>query len=215
LPLGAAFAVPGVLDILTEDNTGELKNATFGGRGGPGGGASTSIQRLGGEIAHAGQIVAVVIAETFEAAREAAYKVEVTYTAESPSATFGSPGLTEGEATKVSKVDRKLPNVGDAEAALRGAEVAIDVEYTTPTQHHNPIELFTTTCSWMDDRLTIHEPSQFVFGLKNDVAQRLAADPDKVEVVSPFVGGAFGSKALTTPRTALIALAAKRAQPPG
>src|SRR5712671_2131991 len=198
LALDAAFAVPGVLDILTQDNTGELKNLPFkAGRGG----VSTSIQQLGPEIAHAGQIVAVVIADTFEAAREAAGKVEVTYTTEPPSATFGSPRLTEDDATKVSKVYSKLPSVGDVEDA-------------TPTQHHNPIELFTTTCSWMDDKLTIREPSQFVYGLKNYVARRLAADPDKVEVVSPFVGGAFGSKSAMTPRTALVALAAKRLNRP-
>jgi xanthine dehydrogenase YagR molybdenum-binding subunit len=94
----------------------------------------------------------------------------VTYTAESPSATFGSSRLTEDDATKVSKTHSKLPNAGDAEAALAGAEVAIDVEYGTPTQHHNPIELFSTTCAWVDDRLTIHEPSQFVYGLKNSAA---------------------------------------------
>jgi xanthine dehydrogenase YagR molybdenum-binding subunit len=160
LALDAAFAVPGVLDILTQDNTGELKNIGFGaGRGG----VSTSIQQLGPEIAHAGQIVAVVVADTFEAAREAAGKVGVTYATESPSATFGSPRLTEDDATKVSKMYRKLPSVGDVEAALGGAEVAIDVEYATPTQHHNPIELFTTTCAWTDDKLTIREPSQFVY----------------------------------------------------
>lgn len=211
LELGAAFAVPGVLDILTQGNTGELKDVAYAGGEG---GASTSIQRLGREIAHAGQIVAVVIADTFEAAGEAAHKVEVTYTAEKPSATFGSQRLTQDDATEVSKMYSKLPNAGDVEAALGGAEVTIDVEYATPAQHHNPIELFSTTCTWMDDRLTIHEPSQFVYGLKNNVAQRLGADPDKVDVVSPFVGGAFGSKALMTPRTALIALAARRLNRP-
>jgi xanthine dehydrogenase YagR molybdenum-binding subunit len=50
--------------------------------------------------------------------------------------------------------------------------MAIDVEYATPMQHHNPIELFSTTCAWVDDRLTIHEPSQFVYGLKNSVPTR-------------------------------------------
>jgi xanthine dehydrogenase YagR molybdenum-binding subunit len=210
LALGAAFAVPGVLDILTEDNTSELKNVAFSPRGG---GASTSIQRLGPEIEHAGQIIAVVIADTFEAAREAAHRVEVTYVADKPSATFGSPGVTEEDASRVAGIG-ELPSVGDVEAALDGAEVAIDVEYATPTQHHNPIELFTTTCSWTDDRLALREPSQFVYGLKNSAAQRLAAEPDKIEVASPFVGGAFGSKTSMTPRTGLIALAAKRLNRP-
>ena len=125
LALDAAFAVPGVPDILTQDNTGELKNIGFGaGRGG----VSTSIQQLGPEIAHAGQIVAVVIADTFEAAREAASKVGVTYAAEPPSATFGAPRLTEDDATEVSKMYSKLPSVGDVEGALDGAEVTVDAE---------------------------------------------------------------------------------------
>src|SRR5579871_4858406 len=67
LDLDAARAVPGVLDILTHENTGDLKEVKFGE------GASTSIQSLGPEIAHDGQIIAVVLADTFEAAGEAAY----------------------------------------------------------------------------------------------------------------------------------------------
>ena len=90
----------------------------------------------------------------------------------------------------------------------------IDAEYSTPAQHHNPIELFATTCVWSGDELTIYEPSQFVYGLKNGVAQRLGIAPEKVRVVSHYVGGAFGSKGTMTPRTALIALAAKRLNRP-
>ena len=208
LDLDEARAVPGVLDILTHENTGELKEVKFGG------GSSTSIQRLGPDIAHDGQIIAVVIADTFEAAREGAYNVKPTYAAEPPSATFGSPGLTEEDATKVSEQHKELPNKGDADRALASADVVIDVEYGTPIQHHNPMELFTTTCVWTDDRLTVHEPSQFVYGLKNGVAQRLGIDPGKVRVMSPYVGGAFGSKGMMTPRTALVALAAKRLNRP-
>jgi xanthine dehydrogenase YagR molybdenum-binding subunit len=211
IDLGGARAVPGVLDILTHENTTELKVVPFGG-GGPG--PATSIQGLGPDIAQAGQIVAVVLADTFEAAQEGARKVNVRYVSEQPSATFGAPGLTEDDATKVSKMHSELPNVGDAEAAILGAEVSIDVEYATPTEHHNPIELFSTTCVWSGDRLTIYEPSQFIYGLKNDAAKRVSADPDKVRVVSHYLGGAFGSKGSMTPRTGIIALAAKRLNRP-
>src|SRR5262249_31121040 len=161
------------------------KDAKFGG------GSSTSIQKLGPEIAHDGQIIAMVLADSYEAAREAAYKVKATYSAQTPSATFGSDGLKIEDATKVSDQHKEVPNKGDAEAALAGADVRIDVEYGTPTQHHNPIELFATTCVWEGDRLTIHEPSQFVYGLKNGVAQRLGIDPDKVHAISHYAGGAF------------------------
>jgi xanthine dehydrogenase YagR molybdenum-binding subunit len=201
IDLAEAMAVPGVLDIFTHENTGDLKEIKYA----PGGGGPTSsIQDLGPRIQHDGQIVAMVVAATFEAAREAAYKTHIAYAAEPPSATFGSPGLTEKPAEK------KLPQAGDAEAAFAAAEVKLDAEYGTPTQHHNPIELFTTTCQWQDDKLTVYEPSQFVYGLKTNAAKKLGIDADNVHAISPFVGGAFGSKAQFSPRTGLVALAAKR-----
>ncbi len=177
-------------------------------------GSSTSIQSLGPEIMHDGQIIAVVVADTLEAAQEAARKVGASYAAETPTATFDSPGITQEDATKVSPQHKKVPNVGDAEAALADAEIAIDVEYATPTQHHNPMELFATSCEWRDGQLTVHEPSQFVYGLRNGVAARLGIDREKVRVVSRYVGGAFGSKGGMTPRSGLIAFAAKRLNRP-
>ncbi len=209
LALDAARAVPGVLDILTHENTGELKQLKFQQAG-----SATSIQSLGPDIFHDGQIIAVVLGDTLEAAQEGAGKVEVSYAAERPSASFDSPGVTQDDVTKVSQQHKELPNVGDADAALAGAEVAIDVRYETPTQHHNPMELFSTTAVWRDDKLTVYEPSQFVYGLRNGAAARLGIDREKVRVVSRYVGGAFGSKGGMTPRTALIALAAKRLNRP-
>ena len=208
LDLEEARTVEGVLDILTYENTTELKDTKFAD------GAATSIQTLGPEIFHAGQIIALVLADSYEAAREAAYRVKATYTTQSPSATFGSVGLVEEDATKVSPQHKHVPNKGDAEAALAGADVLIEAEYSTPIQHHNPIELFSTTCAWSGDRLTVYEPSQFVYGLKNGVAKRLGIDADKVRVVSPYVGGAFGSKGTMTPRTALVAFAARKLKRP-
>jgi xanthine dehydrogenase YagR molybdenum-binding subunit len=204
LDLDDARSVTGVLDILTSENTGELKPVEFGQV------SATSIQTLGPDIDHAGQIIAVVIADTFEAATEAAHHVKVSYTEQKPAATFGASGLTEEDATKVSQRHKHLPEAGDAAAAIAGADVVLDAEYSTPTQHHNPIELFATTCVWTGDELTVYEPSQFVYGLKNGVAQRLGIAPEKVRAVSHYVGGAFGSKGTMTPRTAMIALAAKR-----
>ncbi len=208
LDLDDARAVPGVLDILTGGETTELKAAKFGAS------SSTSIQSLGPEIVHAGQIIAVVIADTFEAASEAAFRVKVSYSEMEPAATFGAAGVTEEDAAKVPGQRKLIPETGDAAAAIASADVIHEAEYFTPTQHHNPIELFTTTCVWLGDELTIYEPSQFVYGLKNGVAQRLGIPAEKVRVVSHYVGGAFGSKGTMTPRTALIALAAKRLNRP-
>lgn len=199
--LADAKAVPGVLAIFTHQNTGDLKTLSYGAGGG---GASTSIQDLGPEIKHDGQIVGLVVAETLEAAREAAYLATFTYDAERPSATFDTPGVVE------SGVKKKLPQAGNTATAFEAAEVKLEVDYGTPAQHHNPIELFTTTVAWNNDQVTIYEPSQFMYGLKNNLAKALGIKPEQVHAVSPFVGGAFGSKAQLTPRTALVALAARR-----
>src|SRR5438552_7111697 len=99
--LGEARAVPGVLEILTYENAGKLKPAEFTGSGGT---ATTTIQPLASpRIWHDGQIIAVVIADSFEAAREAAYKFRADFDAQPPSATFDSPGTETQLAKEVSK----------------------------------------------------------------------------------------------------------------
>jgi xanthine dehydrogenase YagR molybdenum-binding subunit len=202
IDLNEAKAVPGVLDIFTHENTGDLKQLKYGAGGG---GAASSIQDLGPKIQHDGQIVAMVVANTFEAAREAAYRIKITYHSEQPSAGFGAKGVTE------SAVKKAVPKAGDAAKAFENAEVKFEAAYGTPTQHHNPMELFTTTAAWSSNGdLTIYEPSQFMYGLKNNAASKLGIKPDQVHAVSPFVGGAFGCKSQLTPRTGLVALAARK-----
>jgi xanthine dehydrogenase YagR molybdenum-binding subunit len=207
IKLSEAKAVPGVLEIFYHANSRELKEIKY--RPG-GGGPTSSIQDFGPQIKYGGQIIALVVAETFEAAREAAHKVHVSYQAEQPSATFDSPGVSEEDISE----QKDVPQAGNAEAAYTAAEVKLEAEYETPTQHHNPIELFTTTCVWQDDELTIYEPSQFVYGLKANAAKKMGIDIANVHAVSPFVGGAFGSKAQFSPRTGLVAFAARRLNRP-
>ncbi len=198
---GEAKGVRGVLEVFTYANTGDLKNVAYSSTGG---GATTSMQDLGPEIHHDGQIVAMVVANTFEAAREAAYKVRINYEVERPSAGFGADGLSEATLKK------KTPNAGDADKAFGEAEVKLEQSYGTPPQHHNAIELFTTTAFWNNDELTLYEPSQFMYGARANTAAKMGIKEDQVHVMSPFVGGAFGSKAQLTPRTGLVALAARR-----
>jgi xanthine dehydrogenase YagR molybdenum-binding subunit len=94
--LAAAKQVHGVIDIVTHENADKLKEAKLFSSGGY---AATTIQPLkSAEIAHAGEIVAVVVAETFEAARGAAHAVKVNYTSAMPTTTFGSPGTTSAPA---------------------------------------------------------------------------------------------------------------------
>jgi xanthine dehydrogenase YagR molybdenum-binding subunit len=199
--LDDARAVPGVLDILTYENVGNQAKPMPGPDGKP---STTSLES--DRIWHAGQIIAMVLADSYEAAREAAHRVRVKYLPESPSATFDSAGV-ETEPHK--PAEGPDPKKGDAETAFATAPIKIDARYSTPTQHHNPIELFTTTCAWHGAKLDIFEPSQFMWGTKAAAAMRLALEPDNVRAISRYIGGAFGSKG-PNPRTAWVALAAKR-----
>lgn len=210
--LDDARGVRGVIDIITHENAPKLKETKLFSNGGY---AGTTIQPLkSAEIAHDGQIIAVVIAESYEAAREAANRVKVSYTATAPSASFESPGTTTAAAKGQNAQFKEDPEVGDFAKAFDAAEVKLTASYETPTQHHNPMELFTTSCVWMGDNLVIYEGSQYVYGLKNGVAEQLGIDADKVRVVNPYVGGGFGSRGSMTPRTAIIAGIAKRLSRP-
>lgn len=210
--LDDARGVRGVIDIVTHENAPELKESKLFSNGGYMG---TTIQPLkSAEIAHDGQIIAVVVAESYEAAREAANRVKVSYTAATPSATFESPGTTTAAAKGQNAMFKEDPKVGDFAKAFDEAEVKLTASYDTPTQHHNPMELFTTSCAWMGGNLVIYEGSQYVYGLKNGVAEQLGIDADKVRVVNPYVGGGFGSRGSMTTRTAIIAGIAKRLNRP-
>jgi len=204
----SARATRGVLDVITHrDINGAVKPGEFFSKGGY---ASTTIAPLGSDrIFYSGQIVAIVVAETFEAAQEGARQLEMSYEAERPTAGFDSPG-GETVAGKDASHEHEDPAVGDADAAFESAEAKVDAGYGTPAQHHNPIELFTTLCAWRGENLTVWESSQNVTGLKFGLAQQLGIPAERVRVISPYIGGAFGSRGALTPRTALIAFAAKR-----
>ena len=209
----AARKVPGVLEILTYKNVGDRikPGKLFANKGY----VSTTIAPLASDaIAHAGQIVALVVADTFEAAREAAMRLDIEYAEETPAATFGSPGTTSQTIEEAAKEDgSKMPEpakTGDAQGAMRDAAITVDQHYSTPTQHHNALELFSTTAHWVEDKLTIWESSQNVYGFQFGVAEQLGIPAADVHVISPYIGGAFGSRGSLTQRTAIVALAAQR-----
>jgi xanthine dehydrogenase YagR molybdenum-binding subunit len=126
--LSEARSVPGVIDIFTHQSIGKIEpGKTFDG----GGYMGTSIAPMASaEIRHDGQIVAIACANSFEAAREAAHRVNVNYVEEKPSATFGSPGTETVAVAAVSK-KHEDPKVGDFEKAFAQAAVKIDREYET------------------------------------------------------------------------------------
>jgi xanthine dehydrogenase YagR molybdenum-binding subunit len=206
-----ARAVKGVIGVFTHKNIGAIEGGkTFDG----GGYMGTSIAPMASdEIQHDGQIVALVVGETFEAAREGAHRLVVRYEARPPSAGFDSPGAQTVAGAEASN-KHEDPKIGDAAAAFATAPVKIDAHYETATEHHNPMELFTTTCAWQDGKLTVWESSQNMWGVKNGLAKQLGIKPEDVHAVSPFVGGAFGSRGSLTQRTAIVARAAQKLDRP-
>jgi len=192
-----------MLDILTHENVGALVKSPPG----PDQGATTTTLESEA-VWHDGQIIAIVVAETYEAAREAARKIDVIYDEQPPSAGFDSPGATTETLEETEQ--RKNPRIGDAEAALAGAPVRVDAPLLHPYPTSQSDRAVHDHLRLGRPALTIYEPTQSMYGLKAGLARQLGLDPAMVRTVSRFVGGAFGSKGAITSRTAWIAVAARR-----
>ncbi|MEE6258761.1 xanthine dehydrogenase family protein molybdopterin-binding subunit [Plantactinospora sonchi] len=197
----AARARPGVVAVLTHADLPKLTVPGFPYLKG-------FIPMQDTRIHHDGQPVALVLAETWEQAREAAGLVRVDYRAETPKAVIADAA----EEAILPRMFREKPNEfrrGDPEAALAGAPVTVDVTYTSPTHHHNPIEPHASTAVWEGGRLTLYETAQGVNATRGTVADILGVLRENVRVVSPYLGGGFGTKSPTWPHTVLAAVAAQ------
>ncbi|GAA0434692.1 carbon-monoxide dehydrogenase large subunit [Acrocarpospora corrugata] len=207
---GTARKTPGVLAVITHGNAPEMKPApkpnqfdmsTLA--------AATSVNYLNtDEVYWNGQPVAVVVAETLDVAREAAYLIEVEY-AEYPAAVDFAAEEGNARPQKSTMLSEADGRKGDAEAALADAPFALDLRYTTAQVNHNAIEPHSTTAYWDGDHLILHEGSQNVAWVRDHLAIRFDLPKQNVRVISPFVGGAFGGKSFVWPGTVLTALAAK------
>jgi xanthine dehydrogenase YagR molybdenum-binding subunit len=198
----AAAARPGIRLILTHEDLGHIKPAGFIMARGF---AFQSLQpMLSPIIAYRGQPIALVVADTLEAASEAAALIEATYATEPASVTLDAPGAET--------VELRTPQIsaGDADRAFAQAAVKIDASFTTAPQHHNPIELIATVAKWKDGRLTVQEGTQNAEGVRHGLAFALGLASDRIEVISPFVGGGFGQKYALQMQTVLVAFAAQR-----
>ncbi|WP_214106928.1 xanthine dehydrogenase family protein molybdopterin-binding subunit [Acrocarpospora catenulata] len=206
----AAEAVPGVIAVLTHRNAPPLKPAprvtplnlaTLA--------SGTSVNYLNTDEVHwNGQPVAVVVAESPEAAQEAAHLVEVAY-AHLPATVDFAAAEPDAKPQKSNLIMSGGAVKGDPEAALAAAPVALDLRYTTPPHHHNAIEPHATTAHWADGRLTLHDGAQNIYWTRDHLAMRFGIPKDDIRVLSPFVGGAFGGKTMVWPGTILAAMAAK------
>jgi xanthine dehydrogenase YagR molybdenum-binding subunit len=158
--------------------------------------------------------IALVVAETFEAARAAAGLIKVRYDEEP--GLYDLPGhVTDAYAPKRTNAGFETDSVvGDFESAFAAAPVKVDATYRTPFEHHNPMEPHATLAAWSGNELTIHTSAQTLANFRAGVASTLRIPPERVRIVSPFIGGGFGSKLIAHADTILAALAAKVLQRP-
>ncbi len=150
-----------------------------------------------------GETVALIVAETILAAREAAKLLRFEYAAEDPAAVFQAEGTTAEELP-----DSALSS-GEIDVAMQDAAEVLDVEYDTSPNTHNAMELFATTAQWQGQELTVYVPSQWVEGFQAGLAVELGIPEDNIRVVSPYVGGGFGGKGSLFTWVSLVALASK------
>ena len=157
-------------------------------------------------IAYDRQPVALVLADTFERAQHAASLVTVQYDVQQPQTTFAM-----GTPYKPQAVHGKDPDTqrGDAVAALAAAAIRVDHVYTTPPEHHNPMEPHATIARWDGDMLTVYDATQGVFATRTRLAAMFGIPPDNVRVIAKFIGGGFGGKGSAWPHTILAPMGAK------
>lgn len=196
---------PGVLRVFTHLNTPASKD----------GGKNKQFKALqSADVRFNAQPVALVVAENFEQAREAAALVQVTYRKQQPRTLLEDrlseavPASPNGPAGKLTKT------VGDPSTAYATAEVTFEGEYTIPIEHHNPMEPHAAVAYWQGDKLKIFDKTQHVYNVRSHLAEAMGVPEESVEVISPYVGGAFGCSIEPNYYPALTAMAARELQRP-
>jgi xanthine dehydrogenase YagR molybdenum-binding subunit len=204
LDVAAAKAQPGVVDVMTPQNKPplfvdpDIHDQPF----------NFCFQALQDDkVRYAGQPIAVVIAQTLEAATEGAARLAPVYETEPPRAhldaaeSFTPPYVGIGNPAIAEK--------GDVEAGLKAAALAIDVTYETPAQYHNAMEPHVVVAAFEGDKLVVDTPTQGLAMTRARLAQIFGLPPDDVLVRSPFLGGGFGGKGLLSGPIVLGVMAAK------
>ncbi|WP_405724432.1 xanthine dehydrogenase family protein molybdopterin-binding subunit [Streptomyces sp. NBC_00028] len=193
------LAMPGVLAVLHHGNALRLHTdfvGLLGTRPDP-----TCAVFQNEEVPHAGWPVALVVAETPEQAREAAESLVVHYEQKPHDVAF------TGADPNAYPVDGHMPAVtdkGDLERELAASAVVIDAEYTTPEEHHHPMEPHAATARWDDGRLELTDSNQGATWVVAELANLFSLDPESVRVRSEHVGGGFGSKGVRAHQVAAV-----------
>ena len=197
-----ALAHPGVVAVVDHTNAPRLAQAD-----------DRELAILQDErIGFRGQIVALVLAETPEAAREGAALVAVSCAEEPFEAELREDNATYRPDTVNPAMDSDTDE-GDVDAALAEADVVVEQTYRTAHEHNNPLEPHATTAWWGEEdgraTLTMYDSSQGVHGVAATLAPMLGLETDQVRVMAPYVGGGFGSKGEAHAHVMAAALAAR------
>ena len=205
----AARALPGVVEVLTHRNAPRVTQTDFDFTL-PTPFTEPNLSPLQTDaILHWGQHVAVVVATTLEAATAGAALLRVTYDEEVSAVAIDAK--TRARKERVESFFGSPLNIerGNVDAAFSTAAITLDVVYTTPAQTHNAMEPSATVATWSGDDLTVYDATQWINGTQHVLAHFFDLDPSRVHVISPFLGGGFGSKGFTWPHTVIAAMAAK------
>jgi xanthine dehydrogenase YagR molybdenum-binding subunit len=200
MDLAAAKAAPGVIAIVTAQNAGKLNKGNF----------NTAMLLGGPRIEHYHQAVALVVAETFEQARDAAHLVRIKYAREQGSFDLKA---VRNKAT-APKSEAAESKVGNFTGAFASSPVRHEAEYHTAYESHSMMEPHASIAAWDGEQLTLWTSNQMVAWSVGDLAKTLGIRKDKVRVMSPYIGGGFGSKLFLRADAVLAALGAKAARRP-
>ena len=203
----AARRAPGVLAVVTTLDMPQLPKGKY----------NTAALFGGAEVQHYQQGIAVVVAETFEQARDATSMIRVEYDRQPgrfdlvAEAAHAKPASADsGEGSTSPAEDR----VGDFEGAFARAPVQLDATYTTPDESHAAMEPHSTVAAWNGDKLTLWTSSQMVAWWRGDAAKTLGIPVENVRLSSPFIGGGFGGKLFLRADAVMAALGARAAGRP-
>jgi xanthine dehydrogenase YagR molybdenum-binding subunit len=205
-----ALRVDGVLDVLTHENRPRMADADSAYKDDVAPDGAPFRPLYNEKIMFSGQPIALIVAEEPEIARFAASLVRVEYHQEAH-VTDVYRQRDEAIALEAGNMFAPPRPRGTAETALAAAEVRHAGEYYVPIEHHNPMELFASTVMWDGDgKLTVYDKTQGVQNVQRYLCSIFDMKPDSVRVMSPFMGGGFGS-GLRPQFQVVLAVAAARA----
>ncbi|MDX3630562.1 xanthine dehydrogenase family protein molybdopterin-binding subunit [Streptomyces europaeiscabiei] len=193
------LAMPGVLAVLTHENAPRVTTDYTGLMGMTPDPTIAVFQH--DRVPHLGWPVALVVAETSEQAREAAEALVVHYEQEPHDIAFAAD---HPEAYDAGAFGPAVTGKGDLEAELAASAVVLDAEYTTPEEHHNPMEPHAVTVRWDSGRLDVVDSNQGTMWVAGELANLFSLDPASVRVRSEHVGGGFGSKGVRAHQVAAV-----------